>query len=416
MILCGNTSTATLGYRAKIKDYTEIVYAMNYATMKCSSLPSTSNGQPIAVLSKKQESLASEEWLKATCVLEKNPPLMTPTILLLALHSKPPLYVINFMLHLNPQAASIPKKGPTALQIAVIRHAAHDVICRLLKACPFALLATTCDLAAPLELAMMHRHQEPDLIGILSQPLDYWMEQSKRTQKIVLPTTTKRGDPREIDNIKVIAATILRAQRRQMNALQEHKREVEEQLGEFKPLTQQDEAGITAKLLQEVADAQRKHFKTQLVALDMKERAVKTKFKQMERRLVSRLEETRRVNAQQEQKTNASIKSLEEMLKSFDAMVTNWQNQTEVKLEAIQSHVIQGSKVNAHFRNDTRLRLDQMFALEHNDGDGLYIAEEPIVYSTPYDSAMEYACEDKEPMLPKMAALQERRKKAWFGC
>jgi hypothetical protein len=60
----------------------------------------------------------------------------------MALRHRPPLHVIHFMLHLNSKAASIPKKGPTPLQVAIQHACSVDVIKALIQACPFALVAT----------------------------------------------------------------------------------------------------------------------------------------------------------------------------------------------------------------------------------------------------------------------------------
>lgn len=362
------------------------------------------------LFSKMKDSLASDEWLKAKNVLERNPSLMTPTILLLALHSKPPLHIIHFMLELNPHAASIPKTGPTALQIAVKHHAAHNVIHRLLQACPFALLDTTNDFATPLELALTFRQDDVDLIAMLSQPLVYWMEQSS-VKKQQSSSSIKRlsGQVREIDSIQVIATTMIRAQKRQMEALQQHKWHVDEQLGGVQQRGEEPDA----KLIQVMVDAQRKQFKTQLVALDMRERVVKTKCKNMKLRMLGRLEGMRKENMVKEQKIKTSIQAFEEMMNNFNAMVTNWQSQAEERMEAIQSQINQESQVNAYFRKDTRLQLDQMFSLDNNEGNGMYMVDDPIMYATPY---VNQAWEDQEPMLPKFVAVQERRKKCWYKC
>ena len=331
--------------------------------------------------------------------------------MLLALHSKPPLEIIQCMLELNPHAASIPKTGPTALQIAVKHYAAHDVIRRLLQACPFAMLDTTNDFATPLELAQTFRQNDLELIDMLSKPLIYWMDQSS-VKKRRSSTSTKRlsGQVREIDSIQVIATTMIRAQKRQMEALQQHKWQVDEQLGGIQQRGEEPDA----KLIQVMADAQRKQFKTQLVALDMKERVVKTKCKKMKLRIVDKIEGMRKENVMKERKIKTSIQALEEMMNNFSTMVTNWQSQAEEQMEAIQSQIKQESHVNAYFRKDTRLQLDQMISSENHEGNGLYMTDnEHIFYVTPY---VNHTWEDQEPMLPKLVAVQERRKKCWYKC
>lgn len=382
----------------------------------------------MALLSKKKPSLADEEWQRAMAVLEKNPSLMTPTTLLLALHSRPPMRILQGMLRLNPQAASIPKAGPTALQIAVRYHADHDVICRLLRACPFALVATTSeDLPAPLVLAQTYRPHEPDLIGILSQPLLYWIEQSKksrrttRTPRLVVAKPPPCRPPAEsssppdcvptVDHVKVIATTLLRAQKRQMQALEQHKRDIEERLEAMAPPTTTRTPMMGGA--NEVVAAQRRQFMIQLVALNMQERATKTRWKRTERNMMARLHETETQVMQRESKMTESLRELETKVMDFGAMVTTWQHQAEDQMAVMASKLKQESHVNEFFRKDTRLQLDQMMVLEYSAADARHMLHEPLVYATPFDVDREA---DDEPMLPRaVVAVQERRrKKGWL--
>ena len=63
--------------------------------------------------------LARQQWAEAMATLQKNPALMTSDILELALQHRAPLHVVRFMVGLNPDAAGVPRSGPSALQVAV---------------------------------------------------------------------------------------------------------------------------------------------------------------------------------------------------------------------------------------------------------------------------------------------------------
>ena len=83
-----------------------------------------------------------EDWKEAMAMIRDNPALLTPRVFWTTLEQNPPSHVIEFMLQMSPQVASIPKQGPTALQVAVQHGASIGVIQKLLEACPFALCVT----------------------------------------------------------------------------------------------------------------------------------------------------------------------------------------------------------------------------------------------------------------------------------
>ena len=119
---------------------------------------------------------AESQWQKAYTMLESNPNLMTGGILAMALRRRAPLKLICFMLKLNPEAASIPKKGPSPLQIAVQSQCSTEVIEELVKVCPFALVATNPGSHLdPLSYAKRFRPAEDDLIRLLSHPVNHWI-------------------------------------------------------------------------------------------------------------------------------------------------------------------------------------------------------------------------------------------------
>jgi hypothetical protein len=123
---------------------------------------------------------AEEQWQKAYNMLQSNPKLTTATILSMALQRRPPVDLVRFMLRLNPQAASIPKQGPSPLQIAVQNNSSVPVVRAVLEACPFALVATNPgSYLDPLSYAKRFRSKEKDLIELLSLPLNHWISTTK---------------------------------------------------------------------------------------------------------------------------------------------------------------------------------------------------------------------------------------------
>jgi len=120
-------------------------------------------------------SFTDKRWFKTASLLRADPSLMTSKILILALKNNAPLHVIKFFLNINPNAAGIPKEGPTPLQVAVQCNASKEVVKELLQACPFALIVTTsAEWLDPLSYARRHRSEETELIALLSRPLGRW--------------------------------------------------------------------------------------------------------------------------------------------------------------------------------------------------------------------------------------------------
>jgi hypothetical protein len=120
---------------------------------------------------------AEEQWQKAYRMLESNPRLMTSSILCMALKRRAPLHLIRFMLKLDPNSASIPREGPSPLQIAVQSSCSIEVIQELLEHCPFALVATNPGSHLdPLSYTKRFRPEEKDLIQLLSLPVSHWIK------------------------------------------------------------------------------------------------------------------------------------------------------------------------------------------------------------------------------------------------
>lgn len=353
---------------------------------------------------------AMNEWARAKAVLKANPRLMTSRILLLTLHNKPPLHVVQFMLNLNPQAASIPKQGPTALQVAVRYYASVEVIVWLLKACPFALIATNLDdseFKDPLDCAMELRATEEDLIGILSQPLSFWLNEShkdrlrkekaamRRQKKTLTPTEKK-----ELDNIKVIAATTVKAQKRQIQALEMLRLQIKN--AEFSK----------SSILKEVDEHQEHHFKAQLIALDMKEKVLRQKHLEMERRIIKSLENAKTVD---ETRYDAALSRLEDTVNDFEGSVQEWKDRAEERIRFLECRLAQECKMNDFHRKDTRLQLDQM-GVQMGPSMTETKADEPssppFVFAIPMSDESGDSDSD-EPLFPQTPVREKRPDKFW---
>ena len=173
---------------------------------------------------------AAEQWVQASCVLRDNPSLMTNRVLVQALRNRPPVHVVQFMLSVNPKAASIPKKGPTPLQVAVQHNASIEVVHCLLEACPFALCATNPDHAEdPLSYVKRHRKKDRQMIELLSRPLSYWISERNRDPNAsitsfrdepdartapLLPPLPPPVDREELYNVKLLCAQVLRGHKK----------------------------------------------------------------------------------------------------------------------------------------------------------------------------------------------------------
>ena len=366
--------------------------------------------------------IAEEQWTRAAAVLSSRPSLMTHHILLLVLKNRPPVHVVEYMLSINPRAADIPEKGPSALQVAVRYNASLAVIRALVKACPLALVATHTGYD-PLMYAKIWRRDETELLELLSQPLSYWMNQqdeetivaAKEHPKLPViaaatgstkprPTTTTNATARtnavkeeEFNNIKAIAATIVRAQKRQAHTIQVHKHQVEASLQGFQAWNAQERAKQLEKLEKHHAD----HFRTQLIALDMKEKAMLARVKSMERRINKTMELSKQVRDVRERRQDATLHRLEHNVAMLNGTLNNYQVATEKRLSDVEVRLGQECMVNDYFRNDTRLQLDQLDLRSHSMDAGSHMT--PIVYATPFlkDDDQEDELDSVEPLCPK---------------
>jgi hypothetical protein len=373
--------------------------------------------QPVASLLSQPTAFAEEQWKRASLMLKTNPTLVTNHILCMALRHRPPLHVIHFMLHLNSKAASIPKKGPTPLQVAIQSACSLDVIKALIQACPFALVATNPgSYLDPLSYVKRFRPNENDLIGLLSLPLSHWlcgggtnsgeaagnttststdtskqstqstqstpsnpstyayksaaaMAQPQQQQSSMTPSglntnynynpirsTLSAADRQELNNVKTLCAGVVKGHKRlsrEMEACKEHvastllsanattvsSAELEQQQTTLVEKHQEQ----NAVLLKEMQDQQQKHFRVQLIALDMKEKAMRAHVHGMERRIVQQVLEYNKNALPLQPPTPSPPPPLQHgMEEAYKSMIRTLQMQMQAfqrRLEQVEGHM-----------------------------------------------------------------------------
>ena len=128
--------------------------------------------------------LLQQSWRKAIRVLRANPSLMTRSILCRALRQRPPTYVVDWMLRLNPCALTLATNaGPSPLYVAIQENCSTAVVESILRACPKYLIeyppGSRWD---PVALAKRVRGEEKDLLDLLHRPVSYWKRESENSR------------------------------------------------------------------------------------------------------------------------------------------------------------------------------------------------------------------------------------------
>jgi hypothetical protein len=259
--------------------------------------------------------------------LKDNPLLMTSRVLISALQQQPHKDIVAFMLSVNPKSANIPKEGPTPLQVAVQHGCCCEIVLLLVKAWPFALCRTNPGYEEdPLAYAKHRFGANKELIQLLQKPLGHWMEarESKsRTEKtgnvFALPNAggmvecrNTCVDRQEFSNVKLICAQLLKGHKNLNEQLQ---------AAEYKK----------SEIIKEIDQQRRTQFRHQLIALDMKEKAMRWYCKTMEERCTKHCE--------------SKVQDSEEEMKAWKSTVDDKMKEWELLLE-------QEAKVNEYIRND----------------------------------------------------------------
>lgn len=259
----------------------------------------------------------------------------------------------------------------------------------------------------------------------MSRPLSYWVEQEKRrlllvggealsstkhTRQVTFPrssnnnnddkslspksTTSSRSrnstsssmNDEEMNNIKKIAATIIRSQKKQVAHLHKYRQQVDQTIQQAHDKNNQERLAQ----LQKLQELQQRHFKAQLIALDMKEKRIMARVKKMERQVAKRLEWSQQVRDAKDRRHDISLQRVERNVESVSGSFEAFQARTFKQLEVTELRLNQELKVNDYFRSDVRLQLDQLdlsasalqgWSVGHDNGVNEMT---PVVYATPY--------------------------------
>ena len=273
------------------------------------------------------------------------------------LQKQPPLHVVQFILSVDPKAAGIPREGPTPLQIAIQNNASTIVIQELIEACPFALFVGGNDSNVQdlLSYVKQHRREDTKLIEILERPLkhriDYAHGRKNDIAQFPFPKVFNieggrdhatcplppqeipvHVDAREIENMKVLCAQVIKGFKKlskQVSVYEEEKQKHLEQID--------DTHEILAKLQQD----QKKHFHRQIIAFEMREKALQGKMKKLERRYAQKCEQT-----------------WEDLKEGMEW----WKASTEDRLEEWHGRLESEIQVGENFRSDLTRWIDEQTA------------------------------------------------------
>lgn len=366
-------------------------------------------------------SLARRQWENAVASLKANPSLMTADILKLALHNRPPLDTIKFMIGLNPDAAGVPRQGPSALQIAVRHHASIEVVEEVIRACPYALF-TGNGTYDPLTYAKIWRRDEAELIKVLERPISYWVtssgessasgpaslisrERGERKREVKpkkpsarsshekqtcseashrvpdppafpdkscpsppssllrSPSKLTKAEQRELSNIKLITAAIVKAQKKQMAEADQDKRDTEAKL----KFLAKSEARARHDMVMFVDERIQKTARAHLVAIDMKERAFESRIatigKDISDMLTESTERQEHADRERDERDEQVRKTVEGAMSTMKEEILAAADRVDkatasygTKLAELAVRVDTESVANAAFRNDIRQR------------------------------------------------------------
>lgn len=143
-------------------------------------------------------------------------------------------------------------------------------------------------------------------------------------------------DGQDITNVKLLCAQVLKGHKKMIEKMNEWESEMLRQKKERSQATKTtasslDVSANNTALLEELKKQEKKFFRLQLIALDMKERAFKAQVKDLEQTGRSRLEES---------------------LLTAEARMATWQHTTEAKLNQWRVILDHEVGVNARFRGD----------------------------------------------------------------
>ena len=338
---------------------------------------------PRATAQSDELALARQQWEDAMLTLKKNPALMTAEILNLSLAHRAPLHVVSAMLRINPVSAGVPSSGPSALQVAIKQRCSVDVIECIIRACPYALFDSCGQTYDPLSLAKIYRREEKPLLDLLSLPISHWTgnasqhTSTSKGRKTVRfesahtqshPTSGDSRPPpppppapilksashmtkeekRELSNMKLIIAAIVKSQKKLMAEVEETSRKVKK-LAKSEDRTRREVAEFVEERMKKIA-------KSHLIAIDMKERAFESKVDSFGDKIAGRLVEATlrqdRADSEREERDAKLHKTIDEALSTIVAAASKVEKASasyDTKLVKIDEEV-----------NSLKMRQDQL--------------------------------------------------------
>ena len=325
-----------------------------------------------------------QQWEDAMLTLKKNPALMTADILNLSLAHRAPIHVVSTMLQINPDSAGVPPSGPSALQVAIKQRCSIDVIECIIRACPYALFDSCGQTYAPLSLAKIYRREEIELIDLLSLPISYWISndsrKSKKSVRFESAQTSTQSHPtsgdscpppppppapilksashltteekRELGNMKLIVAAIVKSQKKLMAEAEENSRKVKK--------LARSEARTRREIAEFVEERMKKIAKSHLIAIEMKERAFESTVDSFGDKMTGMLddaavqqEKAGRERAERDEKLQKTIEDAISTIVAAAAKVERASASCETKLADLSAKI--GAEANS-----LRMRQDEL--------------------------------------------------------
>ncbi|CAB9527273.1 expressed unknown protein [Seminavis robusta] len=385
-----------------------------------------------------------KRWIKAASLMRTDPSLVTGNILISALKNKAPINAIKFFLSVNPKAAGIPKEGPTPLQVAVQHNASKEVIRELIVACPFALIVTTsAEWLDPLSYARRYRSSETDLIALLSRPLGSWihpnhsdgavhkkadaratsartvpapaMQFLKKAKQSEKTSLFSAEDKEELQNVKQLCLSVMKGQKRLVREVGRVKDSVERNTAVGETDIDGSAAGTIHDMqevsifdIEELGNSQQRNLRTHLIALDMKEQAMRAYVHQMEDKILQSLQVTKQEYVAEKSYEDA-FRGLRDDLHNAARRMDEFVGTLEHRMTDVEVRLDHEANVNATFRNG----LQHHLGINSGEQEGFevisVVENTPLVFATPYQKPPKDDAVDV-PLCPKEEAPEKHPK------
>jgi len=222
------------------------------------------------------------------------------------------------------------------------------------------------------------------------------------------PTTTSPTDE-EFHNIKTIAATIVRSQKKQVAAMQLYRQEMEQNLQKSHAKHHQERL----EQLEQLEKLQQRHFQSQLIALDMKEKRIMARVKKVEARVNKTLELSKQVRQVKERRQDVKLEQVKRSVDATRGTLDAFSARTEKRLQVAEVRLEQECRMNDYFRSDFRANAlhgwgNEELQLDFDALHGWSSGDDeddmaPIVYATPYvvEDEEEEEIDSVVPLCPK---------------